>query len=228
MATQRLRKTFKYPSASDDEDAVEEGMDEQDQATLISKLSSHDTSTTYTYTLLLLVLPLAPALLHIPLLFSASTVLPAAVAIASFLATAYTLYALPLPPQEPESEAAKKAKAKAPQRGYAGKTPPWEKEAQKSGRRAVPFVSEKVADVLAEYIVAANRAVAGVLALLELRSGKHWVEGLGIGGGYLPLVVCIVILYARTELRIIDMDELKRLKKEGAAAAAAPKAPKKA
>ncbi len=29
MAAQRLRKTFKYPSASDDEDAVEEGMDEQ-------------------------------------------------------------------------------------------------------------------------------------------------------------------------------------------------------
>lgn len=29
VATQRLRKTFKYPSESDDEDAVEAGMDEQ-------------------------------------------------------------------------------------------------------------------------------------------------------------------------------------------------------
>lgn len=29
VAAQRLRKTFKYPSESDDEDAVEEGMDEQ-------------------------------------------------------------------------------------------------------------------------------------------------------------------------------------------------------
>ena len=29
MAAQRLRKTFKYPSESDDEDAVEAGMDEQ-------------------------------------------------------------------------------------------------------------------------------------------------------------------------------------------------------
>ena len=28
-AAQRLRKTFKYPSESDDEDAVEAGMDEQ-------------------------------------------------------------------------------------------------------------------------------------------------------------------------------------------------------
>jgi hypothetical protein len=29
VAAQRLRKTFKYPSESDDEDAVEAGMDEQ-------------------------------------------------------------------------------------------------------------------------------------------------------------------------------------------------------
>jgi hypothetical protein len=33
-ATQRLRKTFKYPSESDDEDAVEAGMDEQGNASL--------------------------------------------------------------------------------------------------------------------------------------------------------------------------------------------------
>jgi hypothetical protein len=29
MAATRLRKTFHYPSESDDEDAVEQGMDEQ-------------------------------------------------------------------------------------------------------------------------------------------------------------------------------------------------------
>lgn len=29
MATSQLRRTFKYPSESDDEDAVEAGMDEQ-------------------------------------------------------------------------------------------------------------------------------------------------------------------------------------------------------
>jgi hypothetical protein len=29
VAAQRLRKTFKYPSESDDEDTVEAGMDEQ-------------------------------------------------------------------------------------------------------------------------------------------------------------------------------------------------------
>jgi hypothetical protein len=33
IATQRLRKTFKYPSESDDEDAVEAGMDEQGNTT---------------------------------------------------------------------------------------------------------------------------------------------------------------------------------------------------
>jgi hypothetical protein len=29
MAATRLRRTFQYPSESDDEDAVEQGMDEQ-------------------------------------------------------------------------------------------------------------------------------------------------------------------------------------------------------
>lgn len=29
MATARLRRTFQYPADSDDDDAVEEGMDEQ-------------------------------------------------------------------------------------------------------------------------------------------------------------------------------------------------------
>jgi hypothetical protein len=38
IAAQRLRKTFKYPSESDDEDAVEAGMDEQGTYSLFSSL----------------------------------------------------------------------------------------------------------------------------------------------------------------------------------------------
>jgi hypothetical protein len=32
-----------------------------------------------------------------------------------------------------------------------------------------------------------------------------------IGGGFLPGVICLIILWARTELRIIDMDALERI-----------------
>ncbi|KAF1849831.1 uncharacterized protein K460DRAFT_399940 [Cucurbitaria berberidis CBS 394.84] len=223
MAAQRLRKTFKYPSESDDEDAVEAGMDEQDQAHLISSLSSHDTSATHTYTLALLVLPLAPTILYLPRLFSLSTIIPSVVAIASLLATAYTLYFLPLPPVEPDVDGSSantktgarssKGKEKAESaRGYGSKVPPWEKQAAKPGRRPVPYISDEVADLLAEYIVTVNRAVCGILALFETWQARAWSEGLMIGGGYLPGLICMIILYARTELRIIDVNGLERLK----------------
>ncbi|CAO2658647.1 Nn.00g063700.m01.CDS01 [Neocucurbitaria sp. VM-36] len=221
MAAQRLRKTFKYPSESDDEDAVEAGMDEQDKAHLISTLASHDTSATHTYTLLLLILPLAPVLLYLPRLSRLSTIPPTLLAIASLLASAYTLYFLPLPPVEPDmhdntSDPKKKRTAEST-RAYGSKVAPWEKQAVKPGRRPVPYVSDEVADGLAEYIVMVNRAVCGALALVELWQGRGWSEGLMVGGGYLPGLICMIVLYARTELRIIDMDELERLRAGGAA-----------
>lgn len=220
MAAQRLRKAFKYPSESDDDDAVEAGMDEQDQANLISTLSSHDASVTHTYTLLLLVLPLAPILLYIPRLFRLSTLLPSVLAITSLLASAYTLYFLPLPPQDGADAKAKAAGASGkgkPANTFTrgAKVAPWEKEAQKQARRPVPYISAELADLLADNIVVANRAVGGALALLELWQGAEWSEGFMVGGGYLPLLICMIVLWARTELRIIDMDSLKKLKAEG-------------
>ncbi|KAH7401643.1 hypothetical protein BKA66DRAFT_451118 [Pyrenochaeta sp. MPI-SDFR-AT-0127] len=219
MAAQRIRKTFKYPTESDDEDAVEAGMDEQDQANLISTLSAHDTSATYRYTLLLLVLPLTPILLYIPRLFSLQTALPSVLAIASLLASAYTLYFLPLPPQEVKVTDSKNTggtiKGKPANTFTRGtKVAPWEQQAAKPGRRPVPYISTELADLLAENIVVANRAVGGVLALYELWQGGEWSEGFMVGGGYLPLLICMIVLWARTELRIIDMDTLKKLKVE--------------
>jgi hypothetical protein len=40
IAAQRLRKTFKYPSDSDDEEAVEAGMDQQGTYSLLFALLS--------------------------------------------------------------------------------------------------------------------------------------------------------------------------------------------
>ncbi|KAI8934087.1 hypothetical protein NX059_008849 [Plenodomus lindquistii] len=180
-----------------------------DRKTLVQKLSTNDTSATHTYTLLLLILPLAPIPLYLPRLFSLSTVLPALVSIASLLATAYTLYFLPLAPTEMEpinGQPVPSVSTTRPTR----QPPPWEKPDEKPGRRPVPFVSTEVADFLAQWIVIVNRAVCGLLALSEVWKAGDWMQGLGIGGGFLPGIICLVILYARTELRIIDMDQLNR------------------
>ncbi|EMD60175.1 hypothetical protein COCSADRAFT_175267 [Bipolaris sorokiniana ND90Pr] len=220
-ATQRLRKTFKYPSESDDEDAVEAGMDGQDRATLLQTLSAHDTSTTHKYTLFLLVLPLLPILLYIPRLFSLSTFLPSLAAIASFLASAYTLYFLPLPPTKgtpiDDARKTKNAAGKSKSRiGIYDKTPSWEKTAEKSVRRPVPYISESTADAIAANIMTVNRAVCGILALSEVWMERDWSQGFMVGGGFLPGLICFVVLWARTELRIIDMDALEELNNKAA------------
>lgn len=101
---------------------------------------------------------------------------------------------------------------KPPQRGLYNPVPPWEKQAvETSARRPVPWVSRATSDLLAKWVVVVNRAVCGLLALWEVWRGTKWSEALGVGGGFLPGVVCLLILYARTELRIIDMDALEQL-----------------
>ncbi|KAL5402071.1 hypothetical protein PMIN03_010967 [Paraphaeosphaeria minitans] len=203
-AATRLRRTFHYPSESDDEDAVEAGMDEQDQAHLLTTLSTHDTHTTSTYTHLLLVLPLLPILLYIPHLIRASTLPVAGLAIPSLLASAYTLYFLPLPPVRISVShvAGLQPLARA-------KPQP---SAPKAERRPVPYISDATAEVVARYIVAANGVLCGVLAVAEMLQGRSWGAGMSVGGGYLPGLVFTVVLFARRELRAVDMSELERLR----------------
>lgn len=79
-------------------------------------------------------------------------------------------------------------------------------------RRPVPWISDEVAELLAKYIVPANGAVCVVLALLELWQGRSWGEGIGVGGGFLPGFVLSVVMWARRELRVVDLGELEKLK----------------
>ncbi|KAH7094633.1 hypothetical protein FB567DRAFT_510643 [Paraphoma chrysanthemicola] len=217
MAAARLRRTFQYPSESDDEDAVEQGMDEKDQETLISDLTTHDQSTTRTYTLALSCLPLIPILLYIPSLLNARAFLPSLVAIASFLASAYTLYFLPLPPVKIgiiHTEDLKKGPASTKKKvggGYGWKVPSIP-EPSTHERKPVPFLSDELADLAAKYIVPANAAICIVLAVVELLRRRGWSEGIEIGGGYLPGFVMSVVLWLRRELRVMDMSELEKLK----------------
>lgn len=78
-------------------------------------------------------------------------------------------------------------------------------------RRQVPWLSDELQDVLAQYIVPANGAVCGLLAMLELVQGREWREGMMIGGGFISGLVLTVVLWARRELRVVDMNELERL-----------------
>jgi hypothetical protein len=245
MAATRLRRTFHYPTESDDEDAVEQGMDEQgthipsytlshfpslyilthtlftpstdphlDQTHLISSLSAHDTSSTRLYTLALCTFPLIPALLHIPLLARSATFLPSLSAIASLLASAYALYFLPLPPVKVGIINTSELKTRTKSGGYAWNT---HTTTNRRERRPVPYMSDDVADVLAKYIVSANSAICVLLALFELWHMRTWSGGITVGGGYLPGFVLSVVLWARRELRVVDLGELEGLKYGGKA-----------
>lgn len=138
-------------------------------------------------------------------------------AIASLLASAYTLWFLPLPPVKvgvlhvadlKNGSGAKKAK----RGGYGLNVPSQDSGSGTFERPQVPFVRDEVAEALAKYTVPVNAGVCTLLAVVELWRGSSWNEGVMIGGGYLPGLIMSVILWARRELRVMDLGELEKLK----------------
>ncbi|KAF1926029.1 uncharacterized protein M421DRAFT_94172 [Didymella exigua CBS 183.55] len=212
MATTRLRKTFNYPDSSDDEDTVEAGLDAEDQAEILSSLHAQDGSSTHLYTSLLLLLPAAIALLTLPGLVHASTFAPSLLALASLAASAYTLYYLPLPPRSVgiivDGQRVGKRNEKATGRCRLNAAA----SSARGERVEVPWLSSEVQGILARYIVPGNGAVCSILAVAELVQRREWREGMMIGGGYLPGLVLTVVLWARRELRVVDMSELQQLR----------------
>jgi hypothetical protein len=180
-----------------------------DQTHLISTLSARDTSSTRIYTLLLTILPLGPALFHLPLLTHISTLIPTLLAIGSFLASAYTLYFLPLPPVQISvlnTSDLKKGDSNT------WNVPTHAQPDTRGIRTAVPGLSDEVTDMVARWIVGVNGVVCVGLGVLELWQGRTWSEGVMVGGGFLPGFVMSVVLWARRELRVVDMGELEKLK----------------
>lgn len=76
----------------------------------------------------------------------------------------------------------------------------------------MPYISEATAEAIARYIVVANGALCAVLGVAEMLQGRAWGEGMTVGGGYLPGLVFTVVMFARRELRAVDMSELERLR----------------
>jgi hypothetical protein len=138
-----------------------------------------------------------------------STLLPTLLAISSFLASAYTLYFLPLPPVQISvlnTSDLKKGNSNA------WNVPTHAQPDTRRERTPVPGLSDEVTDVVAQWIVSVNGVVCVVLAVLELWQGRTCGEGVMVGGGYLPGFVLSVVLWARRELRVVDMGELEKLK----------------
>ena len=76
----------------------------------------------------------------------------------------------------------------------------------------MPYIAGSTADFLEKYIVSANGLLCVILAVVELFQGRTWGEGMTVGGGYLPGLVMTVVMFARRELRTMDMTELERLR----------------
>ena len=125
-------------------------------------------------------------MLYLPRLLSPSASLPSVAALASLLASAYALYYLPL--DSASSPTTSTAQNPAP-------TPP---------------LPPRIAALLSQHVVRANAGVCVALAVREVVRGRAWSEGMVVGGGYVPGVVLGVILWARRELRAVDMVELER------------------
>lgn len=160
-------------------------------------------TTTSTYTHLFLVLPLLPIPLYMPLLFRVPSFFSALAAITSLLASAYALYFLPLAPVKITITSVDDLKT--------GRRRTQQQETQVE-RRPMPYVSRKTADFLEKYVVSANALLCVVLAVVESSQGRTWSEGMAVGGGYLPGLVMMVVMFARRELRTMDMTELERLR----------------
>lgn len=141
--------------------------------------------------------------------------LPTLAAIASLLASAYALYFLPLPPvkvsvinaSELQSSSGSIKGKSISRDAYGRKT-----STEMAERRPVPYVPKEMADLLAKYIVPANGLLCVLLAIGELWQGRSWSEGMSIGGGYVPGLVMAVVMFARRELRTVDLGELERLR----------------
>jgi hypothetical protein len=124
------------------------------------------------------------------------------------------LYYLPLPPRSAgiivDGENIGKGKGKGRIGGYGLNTGGFNKG--QAERKEVSWLSDEVQGLLARYIVPGNGVVCGLLVLLELMRGREWREGMMVGGGYLPGLVLTVVLWARRELRVVDMSELETLR----------------
>lgn len=149
------------------------------------------------------------------------------VMVGSLLATAYTLWYLPLPPVQVSVSSAGGGRKEGGREGRKGRngygfntlhTAPTTSTSSSARHKGpvVPYLSDEVAALLEKYIIPFNAALCVLLAVAELFQDRSWSEGVMIGGRYLPGLVLGVVIWARRELRVIDLGELDRLRDRSA------------
>lgn len=199
MATTRIRKAFRYPSESDDEDEPDE-LDEEHQERLISDFRRQDFKRNEIYRQLFLAIPLLAGLYFFLTIFTASTARQrwiSLLSVSSLVCTAYILHFMPI--ESPDRK---------------GKRPVYQVEAEKGP--------------VENYLVYLNASLAGLLLLAAVVSWKKelreaaWKEALPSSTSTLgdfsakltKTVVFALIMFARQQLAPVDLEDLQKARYE--------------
>lgn len=216
-ATARLRRTFQYPDDSDS-DSQPDAIDEQgkqaralppprtapsnslsEQEDVIARLAAENAVRNARFRRLLVALPLLAALPYLPLLVRPRASLLALLAITSLSATAFLLHRLP-------PHVTGFAFLDAWTQGRGG--PPG-----RHARAALPARPPTHASPLEAHLPYLNAALAAVLVLMGMLTGRATGSFGWVGVGNLPAIVYSVVLAAKLVMASVDPErELSALK----------------
>ncbi|GFF37821.1 hypothetical protein IFM46972_05347 [Aspergillus udagawae] len=108
MATTRLRKAFRYPDDSGDDEQSREELDEEEQDLVIRQLQAENDKRNSEYTIIFSVIPLLSATIYVPPIITSSSTLPeqllSILSVTSLLLTAYTMKYHAMEPPDPKGK----------------------------------------------------------------------------------------------------------------------------
>ncbi|GAD95470.1 conserved hypothetical protein [Paecilomyces variotii No. 5] len=184
MAALRIRKTFRYPEDSDDDNRQE--LDEEEQERLINDLRSRDDARNAEYKLIFSVVPLVSVIAFVPGLFSSSATASERIislfSTVSLLASGYIMRYIPHP--KPDIK----------------------------GKRPVRNLGH--VDLVKEHLVAINAGMCALVILLAYATGYGSTRYAGVPWalGLVPGVVFGIVCIARKLMLSVDVGQLENLK----------------
>ncbi|KAM0715673.1 hypothetical protein Q7P37_009172 [Cladosporium fusiforme] len=184
MATTRLRRTFHYPSDSDDPP----DLDEEHQEELLNTLKAQDDATNTLYRHLFLGLPCLTSIIYLPSIFtsqSAADTFTALLSIASPALAAYVLYDHPI--LKPGRHGLRSL--------YVS-----------SGKGGIVKPTERHLIVLGAMLAGMLATVAGQKWLGGRVEEAVWTV--------LPAVVFVLTMFVRQQLAPVDLEELRKARYE--------------
>ncbi|KAL2000562.1 hypothetical protein VTN02DRAFT_2928 [Thermoascus thermophilus] len=194
MAVARLRRTFRYPEDTDDDNEGREELDDEEQEKVIKELQMQNERRNAEYTLAFAVIPLVSAAAFLPAVLSSSATADQRtlhlLSIVSLLATAYVMRYIPL-----------------------------RQINQKKGRQGLLIRDEveenSSAHFLRKHLISANAALCTLLALASCLIGSsersdhvQWISYL------VPGALLGAILIARKVMASVDVGQLEGLRYE--------------